>query len=413
MRKAAIRFLPLLTIAYLFNYLDRTCIGFAALTMNKDIGLSATQFGFGAGIFFLGYCACEIPSNLALFRFGARRWLSRIMITWGLASAATALVVGPNSFYAVRLALGVAEAGFFPGVTFFLASWFPAEQRTRILAWFIVGVPLSSLVGAPVSGFLLQMDGLFGIAGWKWLFLVLSLPCVLLGIALLYVLADHPSKAKWLTAEEREALETALNTEKREREKSALRSVFTDPRIWLLAGVQFGFVLVAYDMGVWLPLMMKDYQLPTITIGFVTALPYIFATIAMLLWARHVDKRGGKINNLAWASFIPVPGLIGAVLLSHSLPLALLGLTVGLIGVTSARAIFWSIPTRFLTGRAAAGGLALINSVGTIGAFVGPALIGWLKDVTGSFNAGIAVMAGVMAIATCLALALKMLVKDE
>src|SRR6202795_3239549 len=202
-RKAALRFVPLLTIAYLFNYLDRTSIGFAALTMNQALGLTAAQFGFAAGIFFLGYSLFEVPSNLLLYRFGARRWLARIMITWGLVSAATALVVGPNSFYAARLLLGIAAAGFFPGVTFFLAAWFPAQYRTRMLAWFLVGIPASSLVGAPVCGMLLQMNGIWGLAGWQWLFIVVSLPCIPLGLLTLRLLADRPQTANWLTPNER------------------------------------------------------------------------------------------------------------------------------------------------------------------------------------------------------------------
>src|SRR5882757_6887370 len=202
-RKAALRFVPLLTIAYLFNYLDRTSLGFAALTMNQQLGLSASQFGLAAGIFFLGYSVFEVPSNLLLYRFGARRWLARIMITWGMVSAATAFVVGPNSFYGVRFLLGVAEAGFFPGVTFFLAAWFPTQYRTRMLAWFLVGIPASSLIGGPVCGMLLQMDGIWGLAGWQWLFLLVSLPCIPLGLLTLYLLADSPKSASWLTAEER------------------------------------------------------------------------------------------------------------------------------------------------------------------------------------------------------------------
>src|ERR1700720_4894374 len=209
-RKAALRFVPLLTLAYLFNYLDRTSIGFAALTMNQQLGLSAGQFGFAAGIFFLGYSLFEIPSNLLLYRFGARRWLARIMITWGLVSAATALVVGPNSFYAARLLLGIAEAGFFPGVTFFLAAWFPTQYRTRMLAWFLIGIPASSLVGGPVCGMLLQMDGIWGLAGWQWLFLLVSLPCIPLGLLTLRLLSDRPDSAGWLTQDERDALQHVL-----------------------------------------------------------------------------------------------------------------------------------------------------------------------------------------------------------
>src|ERR1700720_1492550 len=209
-RKAALRFVPLLTIAYLFNYLDRTSLGFAALTMNRELGLSASQFGLAAGIFFLGYSLFEVPSNLMLYRYGARRWLCRIMISWGIVSAATAFVVGPNSFYSLRLLLGITEAGFFPGVTFFLAAWFPAQYRTRMLAWFLVGIPASSLVGAPVCGMLLQMNGIWGLAGWQWLFIVVSLPCIPLGLLTLRLLADRPATATWLTPDERDVLQNTL-----------------------------------------------------------------------------------------------------------------------------------------------------------------------------------------------------------
>src|SRR5579863_3746201 len=214
-RKVALRFVPLLTIAYLFNYLDRTSLGFAALTMNQQLGLTASQFGFAAGVFFLGYSVFEIPSNLMLYRFGARRWIARIMISWGLVSAATAFVVGPNSFYSLRLLLGITEAGFFPGVTFFLAAWFPAQYRTRMLAWFLVGIPLSSLVGTPICSMLLGMDGIWGFAGWQWMFLLVSLPCVPLGIAVLFLLADRPQTATWLTKEERDTLDHVLASEVR------------------------------------------------------------------------------------------------------------------------------------------------------------------------------------------------------
>src|SRR3982074_47058 len=216
-RKAALRFVPLLTIAYLFNYLDRTSLGFAALTMNQQLGLSAGQFGLAAGIFFLGYSLFEVPSNLMLYRYGARRWLARIMISWGLVSAATAFVVGPSSFYALRLLLGIAEAGFFPGVTFFLAAWFPVQFRTRMLAWFLIGIPLSSLVGGPICGGLLQMGGCWGLAGWQWLFLLVSLPCIPLGLVTLRLLSDSPQAAMWLTLEERNALDSVLASEVRER----------------------------------------------------------------------------------------------------------------------------------------------------------------------------------------------------
>src|ERR1700676_4155977 len=291
-RKAALRFVPLLTIAYLFNYLDRTSLGFAALTMNQQLGLSASQFGFAAGILFLGYSLFEIPSNLMLYRFGARRWLARIMISWGLVSAATAFVVGPNSFYGLRLLLGITEAGFFPGVTFFLAAWFPAQYRTRMLAWFLVGIPLSSLVGSPVCGLLLQMDGILGLAGWQWLFLLVSLPCIPLGFLTLRLLADHPKSATWLTAGEGDALQHVLSSEVRERPHSSLLAAVKDTRVLILAAIQFGFTLASYGIGIWLPLMLKEYHLSTWAIGWISAIPYLFASAGMILWARYVDLRG-------------------------------------------------------------------------------------------------------------------------
>ncbi len=230
-KKAALRFVPLLTIAYLFNYLDRTSLGVAALTMKEQLGLTASQFGFAAGIFFLGYSVFEIPSNLLLYKVGARRWLARIMVSWGLVSAATAFVVGPNSFYGLRFLLGVMEAGFFPGVTFFLAAWFPAQYRTRMLAWFLVGIPLSSLVGSPVCGMLLKMDGIWGLHGWQWLFLVLSVPCIPLGFITLKLLADRPQTAAWLTPEERNAIDSVLASEVRERPRTSLLAALADPRV--------------------------------------------------------------------------------------------------------------------------------------------------------------------------------------
>src|SRR5260370_22579705 len=221
-RKVVFRFVPLMTIAYLFNYLDRTSLGLAALTMNKDLGLSPGQFGLAAGIFFLGDSLFEVWSKLMLYRFGARRWLARIMISWGIVSAATIFVVGPNSFYALRLLLGIAEAGFFPGVTLFLAAWFPAQYRTRMLAWFLIGIPLSSVIGGPVCGLLLQMDGIWGLAGWQWMFLGVSLPCIPIGLLTLRLLADRPETATWLSQDERDALHGVLASEVRERPPASL-----------------------------------------------------------------------------------------------------------------------------------------------------------------------------------------------
>jgi len=411
-RKAAIRFVPLLTIAYLFNYLDRTSLGFAALTMNQQLGLTAHQFGLAAGIFFVGYSLFEIPSNLLLYRVGARRWLARIMISWGLVSAATAFVVGPNSFYGLRLLLGIAEAGFFPGVTFFLAAWFPAQYRTRMLAWFLVGIPLSSLIGGPVCGMLLQMDGIWGLKGWQWLFLLVSLPCVPLGFATLKLLSDRPQAALWLTGEERDALVGVLASEVRERPHTSLWAALKDARVLICTAIQFGFTLGSYGIGIWLPLMLKEYHLTNLAIGWITAIPYLFASVGMILWARYVDEKGRRIVNLALACLLGGLGLL-APIVSGSVTVAVIGFSLTLIGVTAARAIFWSIPTRFLTGVAAAGGLAFINSIATVGGFVGPFMMGWLKEFSCSYVVGLLALAAIMVAAMVASLSLKLFITQE
>jgi MFS family permease len=411
-RKAALRFVPLLTIAYLFNYLDRTSLGFAALTMNQQLGLSASQFGLAAGIFFVGYSLFEIPSNLMLYRFGARRWLARIMISWGIVSTAMVFVVGPNSFYALRLLLGIAEAGFFPGVTFFLAAWFPVQFRTRMLAWFLIGIPLSSLVGGPICGLLLQMEGIWGLAGWQWLFIGVSLPCIPLGLLTLRWLADRPDTATWLTPDERDALDHTLSSEVRERSPASWLAALQDTRVLILAGIQFGFTLASYGIGIFLPLILKEYHLSNWAIGWISAIPYLFASAGMILWARYVDRRGRRVVNLAIACLLGGAGLV-APIMSGSLAVALMGFSAALVGVTAARAIFWSIPTRFLTGVAAAGGLAFINSIGTVGGFVGPFMMGWLREFSGSYVVGLTAVAVIMIAATVASMSLKLVVSKE
>jgi MFS transporter, ACS family, tartrate transporter len=411
-QKAALRFVPLLTVAYLFNYLDRTSLGFAALTMNAQLGLTASQFGLAAGIFFVAYSLFEIPSNLMLYRFGARRWLARIMISWGLVSALNALVVGPNSFYAVRLLLGSAEAGFFPGVTFFLAAWFPAQYRTRMLAWFLIGIPASALVGGPLCGMLLQMDGIWGLAGWQWLFIMTSIPCIPLGVLTLYLLADNPQSASWLSRDERDVLHHVLASEVRERPHSSLLAALKDIRVLICAAIQFGFTLGSYGIGIWLPLILKEYHLSTLAIGWISAIPYLFASIGMIVWARYVDQAGHRLLNLAIACLLGGIGLV-APILSGSLTSTLIGFTVALIGVSAARAVFWTVPTRFLTGVAAAGGLAFINSIGTVGGFAGPYMMGWLKEFSGSYVFGLSAVAAIMVASMLASLSLKLVVSEE
>ncbi|KAA1003752.1 MFS transporter [Paraburkholderia panacisoli] len=405
-RKAAWRFIPLLALAYFFNYLDRTSVGFAALTMNHDLGLTATQFGWGAGIMFAGYCVFEVPSNLALYRFGARRWLARIMISWGMMAALTAAAVGPNSFYAIRLLLGIAEAGFFPGVIFFLALWFPAQYRTRVLAWFTVSTPLSSLIGGPFSTWLLQLDGTFGLAGWRWMFIIQGLPACVIGYLVLRMLADKPADASWLSPVERQALQGAFDRENSSSQKEKhFGAVLKDVRVYLLAMISFGFTMGSYGIGIWLPQMLKAHGMSVMQTGWMSAVPYFFATIALLWWARRVDRRGGPIANLAAGLLIGAVALGASTYFNQLLP-AMVGITLALIGTIAGRTIFYTLPARFLSGQAAAGGLALINSIGALGGFAGPYLVGHLKDSFGTYTAGMFGLAVVLVITTLLTLSL-------
>lgn len=413
LRKAAWRLIPLLALAYFFNYLDRTSVGFASLTMNKDLGLTAAQFGIGAGIMFAAYCLCEVPSNLAMYRFGARKWIARIMISWGLAAAATALSVGPNSFYVFRLLLGVAEAGFFPGVIFFLTLWFPAKYRARVLAWFTVSTPLSSLVGGPVAVWLLQFDGVMGLTGWQWMFIVTGLPACLLGLVVLAVLADKPADAKWLSESERDVLQRLLDKEGgRAKTKKSMKGALKDPRVYLLALISFSFTLGSYGIGIWLPQILKTHGVSMSATGWVSAIPYFFATIGLIWWAAHVDKTGRPIKHLVIACLLAACAMVFSVSFANLIP-AMIGITFALVGTISARTIFYTIPGKFLSGEAAAGGLAFINSIGALGGFAGPYLVGYLKDVTGSFAAGMIGMAIILTIAAGLSLSIRLFMKDD
>ena len=410
--KVAWRLLPILTVAYVFNYLDRNNIGFAALTMNREIGLTATAFGRGAGMLFVGYCFLEVPSNMILYRVGARKWLARIMISWGIVSAATIFVTGAWSFYFLRFLLGAAEAGFFPGVAFYLGQWFPAEYRTRVIAWFMVAIPISSVVGGALSGALLQMNGIFGLAGWKWLFILEGLPVTLLGIAVLVVLTERPQDATWLTEEERQIVCERVAGEVKHNEVRQLLPALADPRVLILAAVQFGFLVGSYGVGIWLPQIVKVGQLSDFEVGLVTSGVYTLASVAMILWANHVDRRGNRVVNLALACLLAGAGLIGAILATNFW-VSVAWLTVSLAGINGARGIFFTIPMRFLTGIALAGGLAFVNSIGTFGGFVGPQIMGWLVDRTGSYSSGLGALAGFLFISAAAAWSLKLFVKRD
>jgi MFS family permease len=411
-QKIAWRLLPVLTLAYVFNYLDRNNIGFAALTMNRELGLTAAEFGRGAGILFLGYCFLEVPSNMILYRVGPRVWLARIMIGWGVISSATIFVKGAWSFYLLRFLLGAAEAGYFPGVAFYLGHWFPAEYRTRAIAWLMVAIPISSVVGGALSGALLQMDGIWGLAGWKWLFVLEGLPVAVLGVITLFTLTETPEDARWLTEDERALVRARVAGESRHNEVRRLAPALRDPRTLMLGAVQFGFLCGSYGVGIWLPQIIKAGHLSDLQVGFITSGVYALASLTMILWANHVDRGGNKVVNLALSCALGGAGLVGAILIDQFW-LSLACLTLSLAGINAARGIFFTIPMRFLTGLALAGGLAFINSIGTAGGFVGPIVMGNFVDRTGSFTTGLAALAGCLFAAAALAWSLKYFVRRD
>lgn len=410
--KIAWRTVPILVLAYIVNFLDRTNVSFAALTMNKDVGLTSAQFGYAAGILFLGYSLFEVPSNAALYKLGARIWLARIMLTWGAISIATIFISGAESFYVLRFLLGVAEAGFFPGAAFYLAQCFPAEYRAKIFAWFLIGIPASVVIGGPVSGLLLEMDGALGLAGWKWLFLIEGAPAIILGIAVLILLPSKPREASWLTIDEKEAVEARLSAERKEREQHRFWASLVDPRVLLLAVTQFTYTVGSYGVALFLPLIIKAHNYSNLSVGFLTAIPNLVACVVMIYWAIAIGRSGRKITGLAITCLVSGLGLVIAIW-ANSFLISFLGLTVAVVGTNTARAIIWTIPARFLSGFGAAGGLALINSIGTSGGFAGPSIMGFLKDATGSFDTGLMVMSGFLFVATILAFSLKLLIKRE
>ncbi|MGB8673710.1 MAG: MFS transporter [Candidatus Acidiferrales bacterium] len=410
--KNASRLVPILALAYVISYLDRSNVGFAGLTMRKELGLSATQFGWGAGIFVIGYCAFAVPSNVGLYRLGARRWLASIMIAWGLLAGVTAFVVGPRSFYALRFLLGVAEAGFVPGVVYYLTLWFPEKFRTQVLAWFMVALPISFFVGGPLSGYLVGVNGIFGLSGWQWMFIVEGVPAGIVGVILFFVLKNEPKDATWLSAEERGELATVLSEDRSDRASAKLLDALKDPRVLILTGISFGFTSGSNGIGIWLPQILKDYKLSNVQIGFVSAVPYFFATVGMLAWAWYVDRTGHRIRNLTGACLLSAVAFAVSLFFTTILP-SLILFAVALIGISSARAIFFTVPQRFLTGAALASGLAFINAVASVGGFVGPFAVGWLKDKTGNFQSGMLAMASMLVLATGLSLSLSVLSKED
>jgi MFS transporter, ACS family, tartrate transporter len=390
-QKISWRLLPLIVIIYFVAYIDRTNVSFAALTMNKDLGISAYIFGWGAGIFFLGYFLFEVPSNIILEKTGARIWIARIMITWGIISGAMAFTQGPVSFLVMRFLLGVAEAGFFPGMILYFTYWFPKSYRARVISALFIAVPGSNALAAIVSGAVLEMDGLLGLAGWQWMFVVEAIPAVLLAFAVLALMTDRPAVATWLAPEEKEWLETRLQDERRRIESAghlSLAQSLTDRRVLALSAIYFTIVTATYGITFFLPQIVKGIGLSNVMTGLVTAIPYTIGTIGMLLWGASSDRRDERRWHFCVACVLAATGLIGAGLFGSSF-LALAFMSLATVGLYGSKPAFWPMPSTFLTGTAAAGGIALVNSIGNLGGYVGPFIVGWIKDATGSFETGL------------------------
>jgi MFS transporter, ACS family, tartrate transporter len=408
-RKVSFRLVPFLMLCYFVAYLDRVNVGFAALTMNKALGISASVFGIGAGIFFFSYFVFEVPSNLALEKFGARRWIARIMLSWGVLSGMMALVQGVYSFYLVRVLLGIAEAGFFPGIIFYLTLWFPAVYRARIIGWFMVAIPLSSVIGAPVSGLVLGMNGVAGLAGWQWLFILEAAPALVLAFVVWFYLTDRPQDARWLAADERAWLQNRLDAEARQKESAHGLSVVQalyNPRVLALSMVYFGAVAANYGTAFWLPQIIKGFGgLSNAQVGLITAVPFLVGAIAMVIWSSNSDRTMERKGHAAVAFAIAALGIAGSTFVEDPL-MKMVALSVGSIGVFAVLPVFWTLPTAFLSGASAAAGIAVINSIGNLAGFFGPFAMGELKDITGNYSAGLLVIAGCAVMGLVIVLAL-------
>ena len=387
MRRVTLRIVPFLMFCYFIAFVDRVNAGFAALQMNKDIGLSPAVFGLGGGLFFIAYVICEVPSNLAMQKVGAKLWLARIMITWGLVSAAMAAVVGPWSFYLVRLLLGAAEAGFFPGVILYLTYWFPSEYRGRIVAIFMVAIPLSSFLGSPISAALLGTDGMLGLHGWQWLFILEAVPAVLLGVACLFVLQDGPAKARWLTPEQRGWLQARLDAEKgraKPVQHPSLWKVLWNKYVLILALVYSGASATSNALSLWQPQIIKSFGLTNMETGLLNSVPFAVASVAMIYWGRRSDRSGERVWNTALPLAVVALSLLCSFVFTSIGPMVLI-LTLALTGTYAIKGPFWALSTEWLSGSSAAAGIAQVNALANLGAFAGSYLLGEIKGATGSY----------------------------
>ncbi len=395
MARVTRRLLPFLIACYLVCYLDRVNVSFAALQMNKDLGFSATVYGFGAGIFFIPYFLLETPSNLVLVKVGARRWIARIMLTWGILSGATAFIWNDTSFYVIRFLLGAAEAGFFPGILFYLTLFFPAAYRARMIGFYMAAIPLSAVIGAPLSGFLLYIDGGLGLKGWQWIFLAEALPTIILGFVVLFYLTDDPKDAQWLAPAQRNWLTGRMAAERQQRLAAhdvSVWRVLVDPRVLLFGVAGFAIAHSISGISFFLPQIVKAFGLTNAQTGLVSAIPFVVGTVGMIWYGRRSDRLMERRSHCSIALLCTAVGLVAAAMLDAPM-LRLLALCFASFGAFAVLPVFWSMPTAFLSGAAAAAGIAYINSIANMASFVGPFVTGWIKDATGSFSGGLIVIA--------------------
>jgi MFS transporter, ACS family, tartrate transporter len=402
MRAVSWRLMPFLLAAYVICYIDRVNLGFASLQMNKAVGIDAKMYGLGTGIFFIGYFFLEVPSNLALERFGASKWIARIMLTWGIVSGGCALIGGPISFLVLRFLLGAAEAGFFPGVILYLTYWFPAPYRAKIVGIFMVGIPLAGMIGSPISGALLGMDGVLGLGGWQWIFIIEALPAVLLGFVAFFWLTDKPKDARWLTIEQQTWLTATLNAERSRAPKIAHQSVWrvmTNKYVLIMALVYAGAAGASTSLAYWMPQLIKPFGPTNFETGLVNAIPFAIAAVWMVLWGRNSDRTGERV----WHNALPLAWMVVAMIVkfwAHSLWTIIPLLTLIAAGTYASKGPFWALSSEWLGAGAAAAGLAQINALGNLSGFVFNYLIGWIKDETGSYAAALMPIAIVAAIGT-------------
>lgn len=410
LRKARWRLIPFLFLLYVVAYLDRVNVGFAALDMNRDLGFSAAVYGFGSGIFFVSYTLLEVPSNLMLARLGARVWIARIMATWGVASVAMVMVDSATTFYVLRFVLGAAEAGFFPGLLYYLTHWFPTRERGRAVALFMTATAMAGVIGAPMSSALLRLDGYAGLHGWQWLFIAEGLPAILLAPVVLWRLPERPGQAAWLTPDERASLsqEMAADEARATGAHVALGPALRSGRLWALSLLYFCLVLAFYGVGFWLPQIVQAAgTLGSATVVLLSAIPYLVATVGMVVIGISSDRSGERRWHVAVPAMVGAVGFLLAVAVSSSVPLSLVALSLAALGIWGALGPFWTLPPAFLRGSAAAGGIAVINSVGNVGGFVGPFVVGWLRDATGSFSSGLVLLAGGLLVGAAVAIAIR------